>query len=368
MDDYYALLGVDTGASTDDIRAAYRDRKAELGTANTPAAKTDAARLNKAWNVLADPYQRGRYDEARAQAEARGDLGTEESDHDAGDVEASGDGRPARGARPRPAAASRAGRALPPPTITPPAGTRFPQPKQRVIAMAIDLFVLLTLFIGAQFLGVALAKSQHPTEYKDAQQLRDHTLPDAQEATDDAKKDANAAAVDRYEDAQKSLDAANEGGTQQAKDAARKELDAATKALDPASKKYVDAKNREDELTQQLEDLDAEIAPSLQLANGAFFLVGLLYLVVPSIAGGRTFGKRFQRVQVVREDGSPLRVGDAIKRYGLVILATYALSFVLGPLAAVVVLVGVTTWMRNPNMQGMHDRFARTIVVTDATT
>jgi hypothetical protein len=31
------------------------------------------------------------------------------------------------------------------------------------------------------------------------------------------------------------------------------------------------------------------------------------------------------------------------------------------------VLVGVTTWMRNPNMQGLHDRFSHTIVVSDAT-
>ena len=30
------------------------------------------------------------------------------------------------------------------------------------------------------------------------------------------------------------------------------------------------------------------------------------------------------------------------------------------------ILFGVTMWMRNPNMQGLHDRFAHTIVVSDA--
>jgi uncharacterized RDD family membrane protein YckC len=71
-------------------------------------------------------------------------------------------------------------------------------------------------------------------------------------------------------------------------------------------------------------------------------------------------------LRVVRDDGSPLRAGDAIKRYGTLILVTFALFFVVGPLAAAIVLVAVIGWMRNPNMQGMHDRFAHTIVVSDA--
>ena len=82
---------------------------------------------------------------------------------------------------------------------------------------------------------------------------------------------------------------------------------------------------------------------------------------------GRTLGKRTQRLRVLREDGSPLRPVDAVKRYGLIVVATYALSFVLGPLAAVIVLVGVTTWTRNPNMQALQDRIAHTIVVSEAT-
>ena len=61
MDDYYDLLGVEPGAATADIKSAYRDKKAALDAKGDKGA---VARLNKAWNVLSDPYQRGRYDAA----------------------------------------------------------------------------------------------------------------------------------------------------------------------------------------------------------------------------------------------------------------------------------------------------------------
>ena len=86
---------------------------------------------------------------------------------------------------------------------------------------------------------------------------------------------------------------------------------------------------------------------------------------VPSALTGQTLGKRRQRLRVVREDGTALRPVDALKRYGLIVIVTYALSFILGPLAAVIALVGVTTWTRNPNMQALQDRIARTIVVAE---
>ena len=77
MDDYYSLLGVDADATVDDIRGAYRERKDGLDTASD-AGKADAAKLNKAWNVLSDPYQRGRYDEQRACGRGRGELGVDD--------------------------------------------------------------------------------------------------------------------------------------------------------------------------------------------------------------------------------------------------------------------------------------------------
>jgi uncharacterized RDD family membrane protein YckC len=35
----------------------------------------------------------------------------------------------------------------------------------------------------------------------------------------------------------------------------------------------------------------------------------------------------------------------------------------LGPVAALLVIVAIVGWTRNPNRQGMHDRFAKTLVV-----
>jgi uncharacterized RDD family membrane protein YckC len=81
---------------------------------------------------------------------------------------------------------------------------------------------------------------------------------------------------------------------------------------------------------------------------------------------GRTLGKRIQHLKTLREDGAPLGLRGAVVRFGLIVLVTFVLYFVLQQIAAVIVLFGVTMWMRNPNMQGVHDRFAHTIVVSDA--
>src|SRR5438552_12970369 len=79
MDDYYSLLGIDADASVDDIRGAYRVRKQGIDTASD-AGKADAAKLNKAWNVLSEPYQRGRYDQQRAAAAEPGSPDAEPDD------------------------------------------------------------------------------------------------------------------------------------------------------------------------------------------------------------------------------------------------------------------------------------------------
>jgi len=67
---HYELLGVEPGASKDEIRAAYRERledargKAEKGRSDQArdGARAETARLNAAWQVLSDPFQRQRYD------------------------------------------------------------------------------------------------------------------------------------------------------------------------------------------------------------------------------------------------------------------------------------------------------------------
>src|SRR5882672_9339246 len=140
MDDYYELLGVDEDAPVDDIRSAYRDRKAAVDTSAGDDAKSDVAQLNKAWNVLSDPYQRGRYDQQRNTAS------DEDEDDEYDDEE---EAAPVAGSRSR--AADRAekrrnARQPAKPTVKLPAGVHFPTMRQRLVAMAIDLIILIGLF------------------------------------------------------------------------------------------------------------------------------------------------------------------------------------------------------------------------------
>src|SRR5262245_50839915 len=137
MDDYYELLGVDSDAATTDIRSAYRDKKAAL---DAKGDKVEIGKLNKAWNVLSDPYQRGRYDEQRSQGSDAGDGETDDGD-DVAAVPAtngrsssgSGSGAPPRRRlfEPRP----RGERPPLVPTIDIPAGRSLAQQRPRIMAM-----------------------------------------------------------------------------------------------------------------------------------------------------------------------------------------------------------------------------------------
>ncbi len=84
---HYEVLGVEPGASKDDIRNAYR---AELATAQAQvtnaetakrpdaaviaSAREEEASVRSAWQILSDPVQRARYDEQLGvDGRARGD-------------------------------------------------------------------------------------------------------------------------------------------------------------------------------------------------------------------------------------------------------------------------------------------------------
>jgi uncharacterized RDD family membrane protein YckC len=300
MDDYYGLIGVDPGADVDDIRIAYRERKEN-------ASGDDAKKLNKAWNVLSDPYQRSRYDEQR---------GTEGG---ADDIEVVEDDAPSTNGS-RPARKERQPRQLREPTIKLPPGMSFAPRKKRLIAMVIDLVVLFVLFFGiTQVAAPALAKHQQP---------------------------ATVNAINKYQD---QIDAQNK--VKSGKEATKAQKDAATTQIKDLTKK------RDDEIAK----LNGILFGSLALA----FLLGFFYLTLPSLKSGQTLGKRLQKIRLARDDGSPVRSGDVIKRYGAIVVATFAIYLPIRELAGAIVLLVTTRWMSNPNQQGMHDRFAHTIVIDD---
>jgi uncharacterized RDD family membrane protein YckC len=88
---HYELLGVEPDASKEEIRSAYRDRldqlrgKVEKGRSDQArdGARAETARLNAAWQVLSDPFQRQRYDAEITTGEATASEEGEEREEEA---------------------------------------------------------------------------------------------------------------------------------------------------------------------------------------------------------------------------------------------------------------------------------------------
>jgi hypothetical protein len=347
MDDYYSLLGIDADATVDDIRGAYRERKDGVDS-TSDAGRAAAVKLNKAWNVLSDPYQRGRYDEQRATAVAAGTLGVDDgsdtpSTNGRSTASPAGKGmravaRNSRQERQQATRDARAERLKKAATISPPEGYHWPAQKQRIIAMVIDLFVLILLVSASQIGAQSVAHSQKPDVVH---------LVDARNADITTQNQVKS-------DADKRVSADKKANN--------------TTAVTTDQKTSDDAKQKVKDLTKQRDDAEAKLQPYFIAAIAIAFLLGFLYLAIPSAMTGRTLGKKIQHLKVLREDGSPLGPRGAVVRFGSVVLVTFVLYYVLQQIAAVLVLFGVTMWMRNPNMQGLHDRFAHTIVVSDAAT
>ncbi|MDG1481581.1 MAG: hypothetical protein P8R54_18450 [Myxococcota bacterium] len=70
--DYYAVLGVASGASTQDLEAAYRSRYRQAARQGAPAqVQARCAELDKAWHALRDPLRRTTYDNERRKQQQR---------------------------------------------------------------------------------------------------------------------------------------------------------------------------------------------------------------------------------------------------------------------------------------------------------
>ncbi len=337
-DDYYGLIGVDPPAPPDEIRERYRARRSELDAKGTDEARAEAARLNRAWNVLSDPYQRGRYDASRER-----DVETVDAD----DVEVVDEAPPRRRRlfEPPPraqrgdnrgggsAGTDRRQRApLPPPEY--PNGLKAPENRRRIVAMVIDLLVLLVLFVVAQFVLQAVIKERFPTQVDQV-----NARSDCVDVLDDDRP-------------------------------VRADVDRECQDLGVTQNMITDEDARDrkvDDLKDEIVEIQKDFTGTYYVVIGAFVLLALAYLVVPSALTGQTLGKRFQRIRAMRADGTPLGWFGALARYGpVVILTGIFLPTPLGQIVFVVALVVILGWVRNANRQGWHDRLAKTIVVDAA--
>ncbi|MGQ0803930.1 MAG: RDD family protein [Actinomycetota bacterium] len=356
---HYDVIGVDPDASKEDIRAAYRDRLEELAedVGTSDDARAETARLNGAWQVLSDPFQRERYDDSVGiDTDAAGAADDEEDDDD---EDGDGDTGRAPARRQRPARDRARGRDTaaprvslfsaepldPPPTW--PAGFRPPPPRARVIAMVIDLAVLFVLVLGVQTAGARIIDSTYKEETD-----RIDVLDDRIDALDERKDRAE----DRADDARDDAKRARRQGDVAAEEEARARAAAADDEADAADR---DAERAQEEL----DDLEGKLVPAQLALTGAILVLALLYLVPSSVMTGRTLGKQLLGIRVINVDGTRLGVRGALYHYGAPVLIALMFSPILGQLVVFIVLIGVLTWPRNANLQGMHDRLAGTLVI-----
>jgi uncharacterized RDD family membrane protein YckC len=146
---HYELLGVESDASKDEIRAAYRERleelrgKAEKGRSDQArdGARAETARINAAWQVLSDPFQRQRYDAGLS-------AGSEADEDEDADVEVEVAPAPARRRglfEPRPR--DERGRPQRREPVGVPGAEAAPLGR-RLAALAIDVLTMGAVFVG----------------------------------------------------------------------------------------------------------------------------------------------------------------------------------------------------------------------------
>jgi uncharacterized RDD family membrane protein YckC len=160
---HYDLLGVEPDASKDEIRAAYRERLEDLrdmvekGRSDQArdGARAETARLNVAWQVLSDPFQRQRYDAELESGNSAGAAETEEEEERAAPVPArrrwfeprerdGGEGREGRAPRQRREAVGVPG------AEAAPVG-------RRLMALLVDVITMAAVYVGATSLLLSLA-------------------------------------------------------------------------------------------------------------------------------------------------------------------------------------------------------------------
>jgi uncharacterized RDD family membrane protein YckC len=384
-DTYYEELGATPNASRDELKAAYQARLSELEAAREGKGVTESqlqrnrdevARVRTAWNVLADPFQRARYDEQLGAASANGEVS--EGDADGGDGDEVTGERPdvqltgwrrlmAPPPKPKPAAGGGPPpprRPLREPTMELPRGMRFAEPRARGMALLFDVAVLLVILYAVQFVAPGLIQSDYRDKVDQISHLND--LEDAQDSVDDATSSVQSAdrAIAKAEAANNSGDLKS---AQSDKKSAQEDLKSAQSDFDEAAKDVekdgLPVLHDSDKIQKQIDTASDDIRGTQYAIALITLVLALLYLVPLTAITGRTLGMRGRKIRVARVDGSPVGWYGAFTRFLVPILIALAIP-TLGPLLG----LGMVLWaFRDPNGQGLHDKLARTIVVADPT-
>ena len=154
---------------------------------------------------------------------------------------------------------------------------------------------------------------------------------------------------------QKDLESAQKDLTKATKEAKKEGVTPATGST-PA--KTVTALDKQE---QKLRD---SIIGTQYLISVAILVLGLLYLVPITARTGHTFGMRNRRLKVVRVDGTPVTWWAAFARFFVPLAVAFVLLIQLSTLAPMIALAMVAWSFFDKNRQGIHDKLARTVVVS----
>jgi uncharacterized RDD family membrane protein YckC len=374
-ENYYEELGVEPSASRDEIRDAHRALVADLEAAREKKGisdsqvqqnRDDVARVRAAWNVLSDPFQRKRYDALLNASDGDEidlvDAETEDATVPAGkEVQLTGWRKFMAPPPPKPAPAkngangNRNGKAKaankrqrPEPTLVLPAGMEIAEPRNRGMAMLFDIAILMVIYTAVSFLLPSLIQPDYPDVVKQIDKIS--AVGSAQGDINDAQKALNNAKTDKdTTSAQKDLTSAQKDFKTATKEAKDENITPAsgTKALD-----------------KQEQDLRDSIVGTQYTISITILVLGLLYLVPITALKGHTLGMRNRRLRVVRVDGSPVGWWPAFIRFFIPLTVAFVLLIQFSTLAPMIGIAIVAWCFFDRNRQGIHDKVARTVVVS----
>jgi uncharacterized RDD family membrane protein YckC len=161
---HYELLGVESDASKDEIRSAYRERleelrgKVEKGRSDQVrnGAREETARLNTAWQVLSDPFQRQRYDTALTGGSDGTEAAEEEEEEEEEEEQEAAPARARRRGLFEPRERDAKGRPQRREPLGVPGAEAAPLGR-RLAALGIDVLTMGAVFLGVTSLLVSVA-------------------------------------------------------------------------------------------------------------------------------------------------------------------------------------------------------------------